>query len=138
MVTKEMAKKIETSLKDKGQNYYAGFATCLLMDSFIPGTFGATKALIISGAIDEENEDKLLWGFEGANLDLMEIFKGNTEVMAAYMAIDTADRLLDGVKTKFSAAFAYVRILGVLGILENSEEEYILDFLLEIITDGIE
>lgn len=138
MLTKEMAKSVEKMLKDKGQQYYSGFATCLIMDALISGTFGATKALIISGTIDEQNEDKLLYGFEGENLDLLEIFKGNTEAMAAYMAIDTTDRLLDGVKCKFAAATGYAMVLGACGILEKSEVEYIHKFLVEIIADGCE
>ena len=135
MLTKEMTKKVETTFKEKGQCYYAGFATCLIMDELISGTFGATKALIISGAIDKENEDKLLYGFEGENLDLLEIFKGNTEAMAAYMAVDTTDRLLEGLKCKFAAATGYTMLLGALGILEKSDVEYIHKFLVEIITD---
>lgn len=133
MLTKEMVTNVEKSLKDKGQCYYAGFATCLIMDELISGTFGATKALIISGTIDEQNEDKLLYGFEGENLDLLEIFKGNTEAMAAYLAIDTADRLLDGVKCKFAAATGYAMLLGACGILEQTEVEYIHKFLVEMI-----
>lgn len=138
MLTKETANKAETILKEKGRDYYGGFMACLIMDSLIPGTFGATKALIISGTIDEQNEDKLLYGFEGENLDLLEIFKGNTEAMAAYMAIDTTDRLLDGVSVKFAAATGYAMVLGACGILEKSEVEYIHEILLEAIADGCE
>lgn len=133
MLAKEMISNVEKTLKDKGQCYYAGFATCLIMDELISGTFGATKALVISGTIDEQNEDKLLYGFEGENLDLLEIFKGNTEAMAAYMAIDTADRLLGDVKCKYSAATGYAMLLGACGILEKSDVEYIHKFLLELI-----
>lgn len=138
MLDKEKVTSVEKILKDKGHHYYSGFVTCLIMDALISGTFGATKALIISGAIDKENEDDLLYGFKGGNLDLLEIFKGNTEAMAAYLAIDTADRLLDGLKCTFAAATGYTMILGALGILEKSDVEYIRKFLVEIITDGHE
>ena len=136
MLTEEMAKKVEMTLKNKGRQYYAGFSACVIMDSVIKGTFGATKALIISGAIDEENEDKLLWGFEGENLELLEIFKGNEKAMNTYLGIDMVDRILDNVKVKFEAASAFATMLVSLGILESSEGQYILDFFTEVIRDG--
>lgn len=130
-MTKERFEKINKILKKEEHNFAAGFYASVVMDPFINGTFGATKALVECGKIDKKYEDELLIGFNGSSIKLMDIFNCDIHAITVYMTIVKLDKKSESKNAPYSGATGYARMLAGCNIITKEELASLLIILME-------